>query len=1175
MANTNFINECKNRANANRLGKIKIEGETTSTGNTLNLSECLEKNINKLSLYGRCEQKTRSGKNIFDKSKEPDVLYNLSTTQLDDGIRLTVTDKYAKQAKYVLFDISNYIGKTIRMKCDFALSSPNSSFTTTYNLGYTNSSGSIWSGIKTSNKSGNELKITVSESSTYKYIGISFELDLSYDIGEYVDFTNIIVTVDNEDMTYEDYGIIPTPDNPSEIKSIKGINLLKGLSTPRTNTDYWNSLNAVFTPLEDGWGRWEYDNTNGTSTSFMNTMVNLSAIDLKTSTTYTFVVEIRNSTISESSSAYLQVITNNATGAFKTGRLIGYQDINNGKKIIFNSTTKDSFNGVTRGVDTYLRLGAGTKGTVEARISLFEYDNAPETSNYIYIPYNTIQVKNVGKNLFNGIFELGIINGDTGKSVVNDNYIRNKNYIPVKELTNYKFSSPNYTGASVFVYEYKEDFSYNLTLNKTIQLSSYLTTNKDTKYIRFRPNIASTDTNMKFQLEEGTQSTSYEPYKENALNIDLQGNELCSLPNNIKDELIIENGRAKIIKRIGKWVISGGKFYDGSTWKGYYLRIEGKVNTADNNILCDRAIVNKTFANGTVYENQVNVMFVGNDSDTLETLKSKYDGATLYFELATSTEIDLGAIEQPKTFEGVNNISNSENTDMSVTYSNWNKIVTNSDNLQNFEIDSGCYINGNIIGSVYAKCLKVSLVADTSKLADKNIQAQIGVKYTDLSNEYINLGKYTTEHQNSEITANMSQITAYSDLYTKLDDKYVSNIDYNATNEDGTLITRTVSDLYIDVCNQLGLVPASTIFTNSDIPISDNPFTNGEKNRIVLQTISKIACAFVDIDVDTNKIDLCWLSSSEEPDYIFYKNDYSNVDGGQVICGPINCLIIKNSQVDDENVTIKDDDDIALNGEHSIIISEDYILYNAELRQQAITSIWNKVKGMKYVDCKLTTYYGKPFLKLGDKIRVYTSATEYFDTYVLKHNFKYDGSFTSVIESPALTEQEIKTKQDITLSEALKNTEISINKQNQKIELISKKSDDTSEQMSNLTQTVNGFDMTIKDVQKELNSASGKVQTLEGTIIDMNFNFSTKGLSIGTSSDSNNSLLDNTGIRVYNYNKLNAIFNNKGSGIDKLIVTGTAQIGYLKFVKSVKNNKKVTKIYHLKELIEDLEDLEV
>ena len=131
------------------------------------------------------------------------------------------------------------------------------------------------------------------------------------------------------------------------------------------------------------------------------------------------------------------------------------------------------------------------------------------------------------------------------------------------------------------------------------------------------------------------------------------------------------------------------------------------------------------------------------------------------------------------------------------------------------------------------------------------------------------------------------------------------------------------------------------------------------------------------------------------------------------------------------------------------------------------------------------------------------------------------------------------------------------------------------EQQSEVTQTVNNFDISMKNVQKTLDTQNGTIQTLEGKITDMNFSFSTKGLSVGTSSDANNSLLDNHGIKVYNYEKLNAIFNNKGSGIEKLIVTGTAQIGYLKFVKSTKNNKKVTKIFHLKELIEDLEDLEV
>lgn len=358
--------------------------------------------------------------------------------------------------------------------------------------------------------------------------------------------------------------------------------------------------------------------------------------------------------------------------------------------------------------------------------------------------------------------------------------------------------------------------------------------------------------------------------------------------------------------------------------------------------------------------------------------------------------------------------------------------ITNSNNLQSFEIDSGCYVDGNIIGSVYAKCLKASFIDDQNNLTDKSIQAQIGVKYADLSNEYINMGKYIIERPNNEITANMSQITAYDGLYTNLDKKYVCNIDYSSGD-------KTLSDLYVDVCEQLGLTPVTTTFTNSTIPITANPFGNGETNRTVLQTIAKISCSFVDIDNDTNKIDLCWLSQNQEPDYIFDLNDYSSVEGGKIICGPINCLIIKNSQIDDENVTIKDEESIKLNGEHSITISEDYVLYNAELRKQAINAIWNKVKGMKYVDCKLTTYYGKPFLKLGDKIRIYTSNTEYFDTYVLKHNFTYDGTFASIIESPALTGQEIKTKQDISLGEALRNTQVEVNKQKGEIRSITTK----------------------------------------------------------------------------------------------------------------------------------------
>lgn len=126
-----------------------------------------------------------------------------------------------------------------------------------------------------------------------------------------------------------------------------------------------------------------------------------------------------------------------------------------------------------------------------------------------------------------------------------------------------------------------------------------------------------------------------------------------------------------------------------------------------------------------------------------------------------------------------------------------------------------------------------------------------------------------------------------------------------------------------------------------------------------------------------------------------------------------------------------------------------------------------------------------------------------------------------------------------------------------------------------IAQVNNSVDIKIEETEAQIQEVDGKVETLSEKVNDMSYNFGTQGLRIATSQDSNNSLLDNTGIRVYNYSKLQAIFNYKGSGIDKLIVTGTAQIGYLRFLKSIKDGQKVTKIFHLEQLIENLEDLEV
>ena len=358
--------------------------------------------------------------------------------------------------------------------------------------------------------------------------------------------------------------------------------------------------------------------------------------------------------------------------------------------------------------------------------------------------------------------------------------------------------------------------------------------------------------------------------------------------------------------------------------------------------------------------------------------------------------------------------------------------LNQSNKIQEFTIDSGCYDNGNIIGSVYSTKLNAQLIdALEDTIENREFDASVGLTYTTTeevegeeveteTTEYTGMGTYVVEKPKDEQTTNFSSFVAYDLLMQHLEDKYVSNLDY----ENDTI---TIADVYDELCTTLGLTPVTTTFTNSTITVENNPFTNGETNRTALQSIAKVACAFIDIDDETNEIDLKWLSDTL--DYTFEMSDYSTLEGGKTVYGPVNSLIIKNSVIDSENVSHDDPESIALNGEHQLVISEDYFLYNADKREEALMPIWNKVNGLTYTECTLNTLTGKPFLKKGAKIRVYLDDENYIDSYVLQNEFKYNGAFSNVIKAPVLTEQELITKQDVSLGEALRNTQIIVNKQ--------------------------------------------------------------------------------------------------------------------------------------------------
>lgn len=350
-----------------------------------------------------------------------------------------------------------------------------------------------------------------------------------------------------------------------------------------------------------------------------------------------------------------------------------------------------------------------------------------------------------------------------------------------------------------------------------------------------------------------------------------------------------------------------------------------------------------------------------------------------------------------------------------------------SNYLTNLEIDNNIYNNGTIIGNTYTKGLTFSLinVNKDTEFVGKKVIPSVGVVYDDESTEYIDFDEFTIESLNDEQTKNFTNITGYDSLNI-LDTKYECGL---------TNAPHTIGEYWADLVDGLGLETNTTTFTNSSIVIPYNPFVNNETNRVVLSEIEKVSCTYSKITKvnGQNYIDLYWLDLNGNPVYEFDTNDYSNLEGSLTKYGPVNCVILGNPDVGGENVYLQDDESIAQNGETKIVINADYFLYTQSLREQAIQGIYNKLLGFEYYDLSLTTYYGKPFLEVGDKIRVNTSEENVYDTYILQHTFTYDGTFKSVIKSPSFTKQEEVVKSTESISSKVKRTELMVDKANQTI----------------------------------------------------------------------------------------------------------------------------------------------
>ncbi len=554
-------------------------------------------------------------------------LFDKTTAILNSGVSVNTGQLYKDNTQFA----TNFI--KIKPNTTYVVNSFSSSSNRIYGAVY-DSSNTYLEGISTSN-------------------GV-YSFSTSNSNAKYIRLTGLQVNIDTyqleENSTsteYEPYGVSPSPDYPSEIESVKGRNICD-VSTSQIGVSWVLSTDSA---------RAICNVRVMPNTTYSLSFENINGID------GLFFGEKVKSTDTSVIGGMAQITTN---------RQITTTSTTNWLCIQFNKANI-SLNDIEA-----IKLQIEKGSTITN-----------------YVPYDTIQIMNTGKNLF-----------DEDKAKKRDNYniSLSNNYkgIEISLKPNTKYSISRIVDSSL-----SADTGYNLQFVKEDKSTPFFYLNNSaysqnvingtTTFITgntgviYLATLYGNDTrlstyfsNVNVQLEEGETVTSYEPYQSQTLNIDLQGNELCSIGDteNILD--ISVTGDTKINKKIRKRIFNGTESWtlqsiNSHDIANFQITLDDYVGGSNILAMCDTFSPQTSLIADTTNEgfhiNASKILFIRikkSRCSTVEEFKTwlSTHNVTFIYGLATPEKIDLGKVSTLRPIAGVNNMSikTSLNTTFSLVY---------------------------------------------------------------------------------------------------------------------------------------------------------------------------------------------------------------------------------------------------------------------------------------------------------------------------------------------------------------------------------------------------------------------------------------------------------------------------------------------------------------------------
>lgn len=415
------------------------------------------------------------------------------------------------------------------------------------------------------------------------------------------------------------------------------------------------------------------------------------------------------------------------------------------------------------------------------------------------------------------------------------------------------------------------------------------------------------------------------------------------------------------------------------------------------------------------------------------------------------------------------------------------KTITKLNDIIEFTIQDFIYADGSFIGSVISKKLDLKLLNEDNKynsgtenLENNRLDVYTGITLSEVVGEgeeaetiytdtYNHWGTFIVNTITNSETGNDCTIEAFDDII-KLNKEYIPFITFTETT--------TLYDMYVDICNQCGLLYSTDTFLNSDFIVSSNQYEN-KTCREVLSDICKVAVGFA--KMVGGELKILTLGTSTYENEIDKNVEMTFKMSGTVI--PINKISIGDSAVDGEEAVRLNQTNIDSTGISELVFNDIWFLNSIDLKESIIDSMFTILDGFSYTPFE-TEYFGFDTLESGDKITIKDLDDTSYVSYAFNHTFTFNGGFKGTLSTPALTNTE-KTYTNInTTRDVLKKTEIRVDRAEQEIELLASDMDGLE---TSLTLTVNGLVASV--------SRSGGMNLLKNSSGQNNTNY--WGVAVG------------------------------------------------------------------------------